>query len=604
MSEQSTFDLEKPPSSPSTNSLRLLSLFLLLPAILLCSASQVYPAVDTFLTSRTDSNLLQDSENIGFENYDRLGEDDFIGETLGFTLRLTVARVLIIATVPLLIGLLVGVQPRLPRLANRMCLSLVVVTLSPVILGILWFHFLGRTWDFDTFEPAPFDPLPDSLMLASRTGARNNLQLLDALIALGAAVGVGSLAFMAVARGRELSKEPVLAGLAAWILGVLFAITSFTQGFDLPFLLTGGGPARSTTTLPLYSYDIGFRRFDFGYVSALASIEIVVVMILAALIWAVITIFNLRLRVVPAEDKSPGSPTLSLLSAPLILLLGFPLVGLMIWGLWLVLSNGGFSPAFDMLDWNQVFINSLQGPLFAIWVIQLPLAYLVGLTLGFFRPLGRIGSSVLFLPLLVFAMLPLSAMTFAWFDIAREQELLNEPFPVLAIPWLFGGVSLIVLKMFFDGAHDTYHEAIAAGESNGEAFANHVIVPSLPLVLAVGAGLSLLASGELLWALTVINDMDLSTATVNLIRIHTARAGTGIVEAGSAVFYAGIISIIFVPIVAVLHIFVDRLALVAGELRSPDEPVQVVASHADDAPTETITEDVDEIEENGSLPVN
>jgi hypothetical protein len=325
-------------------------------------------------------------------------------------------------------------------------------------------------------------------------------------------------------------------------------------------------------TLPLHVYRTGFLQIRFGYGSAQAVIEIVVVAIIAILVWAVITGMNLRLRFVRGEGKSPQSPALSIISLPLIIMLGWPVVGLMLWGLWLVLGNGGFAPASEVQDWGQLFGNSLTRPLLTIWFIQLPLAYLVALTLGFFRPLGRIGSSIVFLPFLLFALLPTSALKFAWFEIAREQGIVGLDSQYF--PWRFGGLSLIALKMFFDGAHDAHREATSTGKSPGEVFINHVLLPSLPVMVIVGVALSILAAGEFLWAFVSLTDPDSMTATINFVSYLRAGSTNPAVVTGSAVYYAGIIGVIFLPIVAVLHIFVlDRLALVAGDLRAADDPV-------------------------------
>jgi ABC-type sugar transport system permease subunit len=48
---------------------------------------------------------------------------------------------------------------------------------------------------------------------------------------------------------------------------VLSAIFNFAL-FDITFLLTGGGPSGSTTTLPLLLYNQAFRALDMGRASA------------------------------------------------------------------------------------------------------------------------------------------------------------------------------------------------------------------------------------------------------------------------------------------------------------------------------------------------
>ncbi len=52
------------------------------------------------------------------------------------------------------------------------------------------------------------------------------------------------------------------------------------QEFNGPYIITGGGPLKSTYLLPLYIYDEAFRRFDMGYASAIAWVLFVIIMVL------------------------------------------------------------------------------------------------------------------------------------------------------------------------------------------------------------------------------------------------------------------------------------------------------------------------------------
>ncbi len=63
---------------------------------------------------------------------------------------------------------------------------------------------------------------------------------------------------------------------------VMTLITSF-QVFTQPYVLTGGGPGVSTTTLVLYLYNNGFQFFKMGYASALAWILFVIIMTATAI---------------------------------------------------------------------------------------------------------------------------------------------------------------------------------------------------------------------------------------------------------------------------------------------------------------------------------
>ena len=59
---------------------------------------------------------------------------------------------------------------------------------------------------------------------------------------------------------------PVLA-----IAFVLKTIFSFKM-FDYVYLLTGGGPGESTSTMTYYAFRMGFTAYDMGYASAIAFV--------------------------------------------------------------------------------------------------------------------------------------------------------------------------------------------------------------------------------------------------------------------------------------------------------------------------------------------
>lgn len=52
------------------------------------------------------------------------------------------------------------------------------------------------------------------------------------------------------------------------------------QEFNGPYIITQGGPLKSTYLLPLYIYDEAFKRFDMGYASAIAWVLFLIIMAL------------------------------------------------------------------------------------------------------------------------------------------------------------------------------------------------------------------------------------------------------------------------------------------------------------------------------------
>ena len=106
------------------------------------------------------------------------------------------------------------------------------------------------------------------------------------LVAIWTYLGINSLYFLAGLQNipDELSEAAQLDGagrfrvfrtitlplLRPTILFVAVQAVIFSyQIFELPFLLTRGGPSDASLTLAVYLYDVGFQQFDQGYAAAI-----------------------------------------------------------------------------------------------------------------------------------------------------------------------------------------------------------------------------------------------------------------------------------------------------------------------------------------------
>ena len=64
---------------------------------------------------------------------------------------------------------------------------------------------------------------------------------------------------------------------------LIMGIIGTLQVFATPFIMTGGGPARSTYFFTMYLYDNAFKYLKMGYASAMAWIQLLMVLALTAL---------------------------------------------------------------------------------------------------------------------------------------------------------------------------------------------------------------------------------------------------------------------------------------------------------------------------------
>jgi raffinose/stachyose/melibiose transport system permease protein len=209
---------------------------------------------------------------------------------------------LIIAGLSLVIQLPVSIALALllhRKLRGRSVLRLVVFApyvLSEAVTAVVWLLMLQPGGFVDqVFKAVGADGLVHP-WLASR---RLVLYTLFVVITWKY-VGFGIVLLLAGLQGipAELNEAAALDGAEAWqrirqitlpLLGPTIRIWIFLsmigslQLFDLVWIMTIGGPASSSTTMAVYMVDHGFRRYQFGYGSAVAVILFIICFVFALL---------------------------------------------------------------------------------------------------------------------------------------------------------------------------------------------------------------------------------------------------------------------------------------------------------------------------------
>ena len=97
---------------------------------------------------------------------------------------------------------------------------------------------------------------------------------------------------------KELYESAELDGAGAWqrlrnvtlpilspviFFNLIIAIIGTLQVFAIPYIMTGGGPARATYFFTMYLYDNAFTYLKMGYASAMAWIQLLIVLALTSL---------------------------------------------------------------------------------------------------------------------------------------------------------------------------------------------------------------------------------------------------------------------------------------------------------------------------------
>jgi raffinose/stachyose/melibiose transport system permease protein len=69
-----------------------------------------------------------------------------------------------------------------------------------------------------------------------------------------------------------------------WITTTIMASTYALRGFDIPYLLTNGGPGQASELLTTYMYKTAFTHTDYGYASTISVFIVVECLIAVGLI--------------------------------------------------------------------------------------------------------------------------------------------------------------------------------------------------------------------------------------------------------------------------------------------------------------------------------
>ncbi|MBK3569131.1 MULTISPECIES: carbohydrate ABC transporter permease [unclassified Streptomyces] len=246
-----------------------------IPGVLFFVFFAVAPMVLAVYLSFTTWNGLGDPKPVGLANWQKLLHDDRLTQSLTVTVLLTVTSWVFQTVVSLLLGVWAAGRQRnravlsaiffVPFLLSSTAIALLFYALLDPNFGIIRQDTLGSTsgaflaivfvggWQFIPFHT-----------LIYQGGAR---QIPEVLYQAAAIDGAG--------RYRQFFSItlPQLRNTAT-TSSVLMIVGSLTY-FETVLILTQGGPGTDTAILPYLMYEAGFKSYDFGYASAIATFLVV-----------------------------------------------------------------------------------------------------------------------------------------------------------------------------------------------------------------------------------------------------------------------------------------------------------------------------------------
>ncbi|MGH2562754.1 MAG: carbohydrate ABC transporter permease [Thermomicrobiales bacterium] len=260
----------------------------ILPMLVLFVVFRIWPAVWSFLLSFQDYRLRGGSEWLGFENYQRLRDDDDFWQALKVTF--IYAAIAVPLTTVLSLAMAVLVNQKLRAMSFFRALYFLPYITSLVMVGVIW------KWIYHNPDGL-LNSVLGTVSLGPISWLESDRLVLPSLAIMSAWKGLGYAMMILLAGLRSIDPNVLEAaavdGATGWqrffqvtlplLKPVLFFVIVIEtigafQVFDAIYVMTGGGPVRASYSLVYKLYDEGFRFLDFGYASAIGVVLFAMVM--------------------------------------------------------------------------------------------------------------------------------------------------------------------------------------------------------------------------------------------------------------------------------------------------------------------------------------
>jgi oligogalacturonide transport system permease protein len=287
---------------------RFMGLIYLSPYIIGLLVFTALPFVVSFYLSFTDYNLMSAPVFTGLANYIKLFTAD---RTFRKSLSVTLFYVLLTVPLKLIFALFIAVilNYRL-KFINFFRTAFYVPSIlgGSIAIAVMWRYIFADTGIVNmALTSLGFEAVN---WFGDPTNALFTITLLR-LWQFGSAMVIFLAALQSV--DKSLYEAAAIDGANRWrafvhitlplitpviFFNLIMQMVQAFQEFNGPYIITQGGPLKSTYLLPLYIYDEAFKRFDMGYASAIAWVLFAIIMVLT-----VIAFWSSRHWVYYAGDK-------------------------------------------------------------------------------------------------------------------------------------------------------------------------------------------------------------------------------------------------------------------------------------------------------------
>lgn len=271
------------------------------PAMLIVLALLIYPVFSSLYFAFTDRNLLKAAYHfVGFENFSFLLSNKEFWNAFTNSIKWTIGSV----AGQLVLGFLAALAlEKVPRFSGLFRVLILIPWAFPaIVIGFSWRWILNDVYGF----------LPNLLNAIGLSDGNasilaNPSYVFAAVLCINIWFGTPLFTINILAALKTVPRDQyeaaMIDGASAaqrfWfvtmphvrkVVGLLLILRTIWvfNNFELLFLITGGGPAGLTTTLPIFAYRTGWGLRQLGMASAITTLLLVFLLILAAVAFRVI----------------------------------------------------------------------------------------------------------------------------------------------------------------------------------------------------------------------------------------------------------------------------------------------------------------------------
>lgn len=269
----------------------------ILPMVLGFAVFMIGPVIFSFSRSFTNWSLAKDFEFVGFDNYIKLFTRD---KTFILSLANTLKFTSIYAPLKVALGLFLAVllNKKLKGLSFFRTVLFTPVVTTQVVWGVIWRLIFATNSGLVNQFLGVFG-IENINWLYNKGYAMNVVIFISLLKSVGMNVvlflaalqDVPSIYYEAACIDGANKRQAFwkitvpLLGPSIFMVSIITFINSL-KVFTSIYVITGGGPARSTYVLVYYLYQQAFGNYQFGYASAVALVLFVIIMAFTLLQWS------------------------------------------------------------------------------------------------------------------------------------------------------------------------------------------------------------------------------------------------------------------------------------------------------------------------------